>query len=307
MDLIHLDQPYRNTPFQGHHLHTRPLAAAMGAEVLDTDVRTLSDDAFDELQQALFHHKMIYLRNQSLTPDDQAQFTLRFGEFGTDAYTTGLPGYPDVQPVVKEAQTKSKMIFGGGWHTDSAFLEEPPSISLLYGVEIPPYGGDTTWYNTALAYESLTPAMRAMLAPLKVHMSGIKVVNSMRKLAKDAAGMDAMGDIQLELDIQAMIDGQFHPLVRRHPNSGEVALYCDDVYAQGIEGMTEYEARPLLNFLVAHITQEIFCCRLRWEANMLVLWDNRICLHRAFNDYDGFRREMHRTTVKGERPVGLSA
>lgn len=306
MDLIHLEQPYRNTPLDGRYIRTRPLAAALGAEVLDIDVRNLSDDCFEALQHALFHHKVIYIRNQSLTAQDQLDFTRRFGELGTDAYTKGLPGYPDVQPVIKEAETVSKMIFGGGWHTDSAFLDQPPSISLLYAVDIPPYGGDTIWYNTVLAYESLSETMRSLLAPLKVHMSGIKVVESMRKLAQSAGENTSMGDLELQLDIAAMIEGNDHPLIRRHPNSGELALYCDDVYAQGIAGMTEYEARPLLNFLVGHITQEIFSCRLRWEPNMLTLWDNRVCLHRAFNDYDGFRREMHRTTVKGERPLSMN-
>ena len=112
-----------------------------------------------------------------------------------------------------------------------------------------------------------------------------------------------MSDMELDLDVQSMLDGKYHPIIRRHPQSKEIGLYCDAVYAIGIQGMTERESRPLLDFLVSHITQEIFSCRLRWKPNTVAVWDNRSCLHRAFNDYDGFRREMHRTTVKGEIPI----
>ena len=303
MNLIDQQQPYRNTPFEGTHIQTKPLAAAMGGEVLDVQIADLNDKNFSEIEKALHHHKMIFFREQSLSLADQERFTRRFGEFGTDAYTTGMPGHPDIQPVVKEVDTKSKMVFGGGWHTDSPFLECPPSVSILRGVEIPPYGGDTIWYNSVLAYESLSEIMKSMLAPLRVHMSAKNVIYSMRKVAEELKSKSTMSDMELDLDVQSMLDGKYHPIIRRHPQSDEIGLYCDAVYAIGIQGMTERESRPLLGFLVSHITQEIFSCRLRWKPNTVAVWDNRSCLHRAFNDYDGFRREMHRTTVKGEIPI----
>jgi len=293
---------FSNDPIENAFFTTRPLAAAMGAQVEGLDVRTMSDSAFEAFALALYHHKMIYLRDQELAPEDQEKLTLRFGEFGTDAYTKGLPDHPNIQPVIKEAKTSSKMVFGGGWHTDSPFLHRPPSVSLLRAVEIPPYGGDTIWYNSVLAFENLSAAMKQMLAPLKVHMSGEKVVASMVAL-RPKADDKAIGDMALEIDVQGMIDGAFHPLVRTHPVTGQKALFVDKVYAKGFEGMSAYESEPLLEFLVRHITQEVFSCRLRWSPQTLCLWDNRLCLHRAFNDYDGHRREMHRTTVIGEVPA----
>jgi alpha-ketoglutarate-dependent taurine dioxygenase len=108
---------------------------------------------------------------------------------------------------------------------------------------------------------------------------------------------------ELPDDLSRKVRGSFHPLVRTHPRTGERALYCDETYAVGIEGLEPNEAAPILEFLVAHITQPAFTCRLRWEVAMFVMWDNRLCVHQAFNDYDGHRRELYRSTVAGERPM----
>ena len=280
------------------HLEARPLTAAMGAEIVGVDAADISDAAFEELKDALFHHKMIYLRDQTLDAAAHERFTRRFGEFGTDAYTKGVDGHPDVQPVIKEAETRSKAIFGGSWHTDSAFLDRPPSISTLYSVQIPPYGGDTTWANAVLAYRMLSPTMQRMIAPLRVHMSAERNAATQVRV-NDGKNIPFASDAARD---QAL-EGAYHPLVRTHPVTGEKALYVDESYAVGIEGLTTLESRPLLEFLAQHIVQHAFTCRLRWEPRMLVMWDNRICLHHASNDYDGFRRELYRTTVMGEVPA----
>ena len=301
--LIYDEQKYfKNTPLDKKHFSTKPLSASIGGEIIGLKISDLTDNSFSELAEALYHHKMIFLRDQIITPEIQESFTLRFGEHGKDAYTKGLPDNPNIQPVIKEANTKTKMVFGGGWHTDSPFLSRPPSISIIYGVVIPPYGGDTIWYNSAMAYNNLSDIMKNLLSPLKVHMSGNKVYNSIVGLKKEKNDK-TLGDIDLELNSEQMIKGSFHPLIRTHPITNEKAIYVDKVYTKGIEGMSEYESTPLINFLVDHITQEVFSCRLKWQKNTLCLWDNRSCLHRAFNDYDGFRRVLHRTTVLGEIPI----
>ena len=153
------------------HIRAVPLAAAMGAEIQEVQIRNLTDAQFAEIRHALFRHKMIYFRNQDIANADQEMFSLRFGDFAEDAYTKGVEGHVNVQPVIKEADARVAMIFGSGWHTDSPFLARPPAISMLYGVDIPPCGGDTMWANSALAYALLSATMKAMIAPLKVRMS----------------------------------------------------------------------------------------------------------------------------------------
>jgi alpha-ketoglutarate-dependent taurine dioxygenase len=306
--IVHPTGRFDNHAADNRHIDVRPLSAAMGAEIRGARIADLTDAGFAEIRAALFRHKMIYLRDQRISHADQAAFSLRFGPFARDAYTKGVPGNEHVQPLIKEAEATAGVIFGAGWHTDSPFLAEPPAISMLYGVEIPPYGGDTIWANSALAYSTLSETMRRLVEPLKVHMSMRRVLANVHAhstvddtpLGRLAA---TRGQGTLPDDIARKVEGSFHPLVRTHPVSGEKALYCDETYSAGIEGLTPAEAEPILKFLVGHITQPAFTCRLRWEPGTFALWDNRLCVHQAFNDYDGFRRELYRTTVAGEEPA----
>ena len=305
--LVHPYGQFDNHARDYAHIEARPLAAAMGAEIAGVDLAALADAAFEEIRGALFRHKMIYFRGQPLDHSGHEAFSARFGRFAEDAYTEGVAGHRNVQPLVKEAEARTGHIFGSGWHTDSPFLAEPPAITILRSVEVPPFGGDTMWANCALAWRTLSEGMKALLAPLRVRMSMRDVLASaLENAAADESPVGRLaalkGQAELPEAVARKVEGQAHPLVRTHPETGEKSLYCDGSYAIGLEGLREAEARPILDFLVAHITQPAFTCRLRWEADMVVLWDNRLCIHQAFNDHDGHRRELYRTTIAGERP-----
>jgi taurine dioxygenase len=305
---LHPTGKFDNHPAHYRHIEVVPLAAAMGAEIRAVEVAKIGDEQFAEIRHALFRHKMIYLRGQQLTHADQEAFSLRFGPFAEDAYTQGVPGHRNVHPLIKEADDRSRMVFGEGWHTDSPFLAEPPSITMLYAVEIPPFGGDTTWANSALAYAMLSETYRQMIEALRVQFSLRDVLQSVHEavevsdspIGRLAATRDAE---RLSEDLQRKIRGNAHPMVRTHPVTGEKALYVDPTYGIGIEGMLAEESAPLLQYLTGHITQPAFSCRLRWEARTLAVWDNRLCVHQAYNDYQGYRRELYRTTLKGEQPA----
>jgi alpha-ketoglutarate-dependent taurine dioxygenase len=305
---LHPTGHFDNHALQHQHIEALPLAAAMGAEVRGVTVSRVTDEQFTEIRQALFRHKMIYFRNQTLTHADLESFSLRFGSFAEDAYTEGVPGHRNVQPLIREADDPSKMVFGEGWHTDSPFLPKPPAITILYAREVPPFGGDTTWANAALAYVNLSDTYRRLIEGLKVHFSMRDVLASAQAavevsdspIGRLAATRAAQA---LPEDLVRKIKGNAHPLVRTHPVTGEKALYIDAAYAVAIEGMSAEESAPILKYLADYLTQPAFSCRLRWEANMLALWDNRLCVHQAYNDYQGYRRELYRTTVAGEVPM----
>lgn len=287
---------YDNSARDYRHITATPMASAMGALISGVRLPDLSDEGFAELQDALWRHKMIFLKDQHLTHAEHEAFALRWGPFAPDAYTHGVAGHPGVQPLIKEADHKSKGLFGSGWHTDSPFLPEPPGMTILRSVEVPPYGGDTVWANCALAYRMLSPAMQDTLRPLQVRMSARN--NAWTQKQADGKELSFASEAARE----AAFTGNAHPLVRRHPHTGELSLFVDEVYAVGIEGMTGAESNALIDFLCRHITQHHFTFRLKWEPGMVAMWDNRTALHLAANDYDGFRREMYRTTMAGERP-----
>jgi taurine dioxygenase len=304
---LHPTGKFDNYSAQYRHIEAQPLAAAMGAEICGVDVARLTESQAEEIRHALFRHKMIFLRRQKLSHAQHEAFSLHFGQFAEDAYTQGVPDHRNVHPLIKEAADASKMVFGEGWHTDSPFLPQPPAITLLRSIQVPPIGGDTTWANSALAYSMLSDTYRELIQGLKVHFSlrdVLKAAQEAVELSDSPIGrLAATRDSErLSDDLRRKIRGNAHPLVRTHPVTGEKALYVDSSYGIGIEGMTAEESAPIIRFLSDHITQPAFTCRLRWEPDMLVLWDNRLCVHQAYNDYEGQRRELYRTTVAGEKP-----
>jgi alpha-ketoglutarate-dependent taurine dioxygenase len=305
---LHPTGKFDNYPARYRHIEAQPLAAAMGAEIRDVDVTKVTDEQAEEIRHALFRHKMIFFRGQKLTHADHEAFSLRFGSFAEDAYTQGVPGHRDVHPLIKEADDPSKMVFGEGWHTDSPFLPQPPAITLLRSVQVPPIGGDTTFANSALAYSMLSEPYQQMIRGLQVRFSLRDVLRAVHEAVVPSESpigrlASTRESEQLSEDLRRKIRGNAHPMVRTHPVTGEKALYVDASYAIGIEGMSAEESAPILRFLSEHLTQPAFSCRLRWEPDMLVIWDNRLCVHQAYNDYQGHRRELYRTTVAGEKPA----
>ena len=280
-------------------MQIKALAPACGAEVLGLDLADPSSAAMQRIHQALADHAVLFFRDQHLTPTQQLEVTQRFGAILRVPYIRHLDQYPDIIAVLKEAEERNISTFGGTWHSDFSFLEEPPSLTLLYALELPALGGDTLWASQYAAYEALSPGMRNMLDPLRAIQSawphGTKGPAAGTAVSR-SIGM-VRGDPAADREIA-------QPVVRVHPVTGRKALFVNPVYTQRFEGMSEAESRPLLQYLFAHATRAEFTCRLRWAPGTLAVWDNRCLLHLAINDYDGSRRLLHRTTVAGQRPVG---
>ena len=277
----------------------RPVAPACGAEVVGIELATMPDVAFASLRHALAEHGVLFLREQHLTPEQQLDVTRRFGPILRVPYIKHLDEYPDIIAVLKEADEKKISTFGGTWHSDFSFLPEPPSLTLLYAIELPDLGGDTLWASQYAAYDALSDGMKALIDPLRAIQTAWP--HGTKGPGPNAATSKSIGMVRNDPSADREVS---QPVVRVHPVTGRRALFVNPVYTQRFESMTEEESRPLLQFLFTHATKAEFTCRLRWEPGTLAIWDNRCLLHLAINDYDGSRRLLHRTTVAGERPVG---
>jgi taurine dioxygenase len=271
----------------------RPLAGALGVEVLGADLRC---DAHAEIARDAFaKHAVVVVRGQRLGPEEQVAFARRFGAINVNRFFKSMDGHPEVALVIKEADQKSAI--GERWHTDHSYDVVPAMGSVLYAVDTPPVGGDTVFASMAAAYDALSPPFRAALAGLRAWHSSRHVFGAAR--ASTETGRD--GRIG---NSQAARQDALHPLLIVHPLSGRRCLYVNPTFTVRIDGFHEDESRALLDFLYAHAVRPEFCCRVRWEPGDLTIWDNRATWHKAINDYDGHRREMRRVTVEGVPLVG---
>jgi taurine dioxygenase len=269
----------------------------VGAEISGVDLARLDDRAFAQIKQAFLDHLVLFFRDQRLSPEQQVALTRRFGPILRVPYVAHLPEHPDIIAVLKEAEERQVSTFGNAWHSDFSFLEEPPAGSLLYALETPPQGGDTLWANMYMAYETLSEGMRGML-------DGLKAIHTGKPYgAQGGAGIRGSRSIKITRGDPEADRETAHPVVRKHAESGRKALFVNAIYTTRFAGMTEAESRPLLKFLFEHSTRPEFTCRFHWSDGTLAIWDNRCTLHYAVNDYDGYRRLLHRTTFAGERPV----
>ena len=210
--------PIDNSPADHRLLDVRPIAAAMGAEVDGVDLSDLDDDRFAEIQQALYRHGLLVFKGQDLAHADQEALTLRFGEHGVDAFTDGVDGFPNIQPVIREPGPPRPIFFGANWHTDSPFLERPPSISMLRSIEVPPWGGDTVYASSRQAYAALSDGMKALLAPLEGLFSRTHLTRAREQWADDETRPFDIAPVEHDL-----IGAVRHPIVRTHPVTGRRA------------------------------------------------------------------------------------
>jgi len=272
------------------HIEVRPLAGALGAEVVGVDMACdLEEDVVKEVRQAFLDHLVIFLRDQNVTPQQQVAFARRFGEPMEYPNLPGLPEAPLITPVVKLEHERNN--FGGMWHSDTTYLAEPPMGTMLLALEVPPHGGDTMFANQYLAYEALSDGLRETL-------DGLIGVNSSAKAEVSKTAEDRLKEAGVE---RKALTAE-HPLVRTHPETGRKALYTSDAHTVSIEGWTEKESLPLLKFLWEHQVKPEFTCRFRWQPGSLAFWDNRATMHNPINDYHGYRRVLHRITLAGDKP-----
>ena len=281
----------------------RPIGAApgaptLGAEVAGIDLRALSGADFAAIRQAWIDHQVLLFRGQALTDPDLIAFSRRFGDLdhapvqeGGQTIAEGRPEIYVVSNVIENGVAIGSLGYGEAvWHTDMSYLPEPPMASMLYALEIPPAGGDTSFVDMYAAYDALPDALKQRVAGLRVKHDG--TYNSGGYVRKGVTPTDDPREAP----------GRMHPLVCTHPESGRRMLYLGRRKMAWLEGFDLAESDALLDEIWAHATQKPFVLTHRWRVGDLVLWDNRCTMHRR-DPFDAkARRVMHRTQVKGIAP-----
>jgi len=289
------DAPQNVRTGEYRRIRVSPVSGSLGAEISGIDLAVdLDDNVVKEIRRAWLDHLVLFFRDQGhLTSDQYMAFARTLGTPMEYPFVHGLDGYPEITVITKLPH--EKVNFGGIWHSDTTYLERPPSATMLLAREVPPAGGDTMWANQYAAFEALSPMLKSVLTTLRgVSSSAMADVSKTRE--------DRLRDSGDPADVDKVYQS-VHPVVRTHPETGRDVLYVNVAHTERFEGMSIEESRALLGYLFHHQVRPEFTCRLRWEPGTLAVWDNRCVQHNPINDYHGYLRVMNRITLEGDVPV----
>lgn len=264
-------------------LDVRPMTKRIGAEIFGVDLNApLTNKVRTELHDALMEHQVIFFRDQKLTHERHKELGRAFGKLALHSGVSGLEEHPEI--VAIHADANSTFIAGEDWHSDLSEDAEPPMGSILYMHTLPPAGGDTLFSSMYAAYDALSPAMQAFLAPLTaVHDSN---------------------HIYRELfpDVQKTYPRNTHPVVRTHPVTKRKCLFISKSKTIRINELSKTESDAVLRFLSEHVKDPNFQVRFRWQQHSVAFWDNRCTQHFATWDYFPETRSGYRVTIAGDKP-----
>lgn len=278
------------------NLEVRPLAGRIGAQIENIRLSgDLSDAVVTSIEAALAKHKVIFFRDQGHLDDaGQESFAARLGDLVAHPTNPALPGSAGILELDSTD--------GGGradhWHTDVTFVDAYPKISILRGVVIPPFGGDTVWANTVAAYEGLPPALKTLAENLWAVHSNLYDYAAVKPRATAAAAK------HFEDVFTATVYETEHPVVRVLPRTGERSLVLG-YFVRRFIGYSQSDSNHLFELLQSHITSLENTVRWRWEEGDIAIWDNTATQHYAINDYGDQKRVVRRSTIHGELPVSV--
>ncbi len=283
-----------------------PVTPVIGAEISGIDLsQPVDTETAAEIQKALHNWRVVFFRDQDISNDQLKAFGRAFGPL-TPAHpiSEGLDDHPEIwERKVDDYRTRrienDTRPAGAipprdykGWHIDITFVANPNRYSILYGVDIPAYGGDTLFANLIAAYEGLSPKIRALIDDLQAVHRVTSYDAGAQKIRKDGRATGPFVSL--------------HPLVRIHPETGEKLLFLNPGVTSHIVGLKERESQALLDLLYSELIRPEYAARLRWAPGTLVVWDNQAVAHAGPIDYAHFDRPrvVRRITVAGDLPTG---
>lgn len=277
-----------------------PIGEMIAADIQDTNLsQPLDDVSIAAITKAWNENLVLRFRNQHLSDADLIRFSSYFGELdppGPNPYgVTFLPEFPEINVIsnVKDDTGVPIGNLGDGeavWHADMTYIDNPPEAGILYALEVPVGQGDTYFANMVAAYNDLPSDLRvAIEGKTLIHDAAHNSAGMLRK------GYEEITDIKLT-------PGARHPLAYEDQH-GRVSLFLGRRPHAYIVGMEESDSDSLLDALWAHATRPKYSWHNEWQKGDLVMWQNRMVMHRRDAFDPSTRRVMHRTQLKGKSPI----
>lgn len=279
-----------------------PASWRIGAEIEGIDLsQELSDAVVGEIRQALLKWKVLFFRGQNLDHAAQVAFTARFGEvtYAHPHEANPVDGFPQLFPIDRNRYLRSdggrRASYDSHWHSDATPLVNPPAASILRAVDVPEFGGDTTWTNLIAAYGGLSASLRVLADGLKAE----------HRFAARSRNRDSNDPYAQRVAVDPLVAR--HPVVRVHPETGERALYVSPGFTSHILDVSPSESEKLLEIFFEQLIHPSHTVRFRWRNGDIAFWDNRATAHLAAQDLDhtDVERVLYRTTITGDVPVGV--
>ena len=275
-----------------------PLGPVLGAEVSGLRLKgVVEPQQADLLRSLLLRYKVLFLRDLDLSHEEHLALGRVWGELEGHPVIAHVPGHPEILDIrgsegrVEDAATDRRFRRLDKWHADVTFRARPSLGAVLRARELPACGGDTLWVDAAAAYGGLSDEVKA-------------------KVEKRTATHDLLFDFgdriapERRAALAAEFPPQHHPVVRRHPETGERVLFVNASFTRRIDGLGEAESAALLTHLLDQFKTPEYQVRFRWSPNAVAVWDNRSTQHYPVADYWPARRRMERVTIAGDVPTG---
>lgn len=281
------DERARLATLTFEHFDVRRLAPTIGAELHGIDLTTaLPDAAIGEIVRALQEFKVVFFRDQPLTPAQHVEFARRFGDLEIHPF---IPPNPDVPELVRFEKTAEVAGYENAWHHDVTWRECPSMGAILHAITVPEVGGDTLFCDMYAAYDGLDDAVRARVDDLDAVHDYLQAFGA-----------------QVPADQQAAMRERFpqvvHPVAPRHSSTGRRHLYVNRIFVDHLVTADAAEGNALLELLCRQADYPEYQCRFRWEPHSVAFWDNRAVQHYASSDYWPEVRVMERASIVGQRP-----
>jgi taurine dioxygenase len=267
-------------------IEIKPLTATLGAEITGVDMANPDEGTLAELRRAWLDHKVLVLRDQHISTEEHIAFGRAFGELEIHPFASGKEGFPEIVAIHSKAD---QLYAASMWHSDVTWREQPSMGSILRATIVPPVGGDTCFADACAAYERLDDAW-------KERIEGLFAIHDFSM----TFGMHMSDEERAEQ--HKKFPPARHPVVRTHPETGKRAIYTNRAFVSHIDGVSKQESEKILTRLERAIFDPSVQCRICWEVDTFVMWDNRCTQHHATDDFFPLERRVERVTVVGDRP-----